>query len=212
MGWVKFSSAGSIQSYCSNKSNIIWVKTDHANPSGHAVYGAGLQRFAGWDCGLESRLEHGYLPFMSVVCRQVDRESSIMRRPWPTRGCCDIRGGDERLQWTIIHIISLDSDPTMTEERCIYCKRTQKITTLNVPRQWPVVLLLKEGWKHGRVLGIEGERARRSGQFQHKAEERRWAFRLKYEFLQCDVHQQWIQKDKFSLTERGQCQSAKTTC
>jgi hypothetical protein len=50
--------------------------------------------------------------------------------------------------------------------------------------------LLKEGWRNGRVLGIEGDRARRSGQFQHNAEERRRAFRPKYEFLETDIHQQ----------------------
>jgi len=69
---------------------------DHANPSGHAVYGAGLQRLACWDCGFESRLGHGYLSFVSVVFRQVDRESSIMRRPWPTTVCCAMGGGGRR--------------------------------------------------------------------------------------------------------------------
>jgi hypothetical protein len=48
--------------------------------------------------------------------------------------------------------------------------------------------LLKEGWRHGRVLGIEGERARRSGHFQHKAEGSRLAFTLKYGFWETDIH------------------------
>jgi hypothetical protein len=56
-----------------------------------------------WDCGFESRLGHGYLSLVSVVCclcdglvlpsptecgvSEFDREASIMRRPWPTRSC-----------------------------------------------------------------------------------------------------------------------------
>jgi hypothetical protein len=63
--------------------------------------------------GFESRRGHGCLSVVSVVCWQVevsasgwslvkrsptdcgvsecDREASIMRRPWPTRGCCAIK-------------------------------------------------------------------------------------------------------------------------
>jgi hypothetical protein len=63
-----------------------------------------------WDCGFESRLGHGRLSLVSVLCCQVgvsatgwslvqrsptdcgvskcDRKTSIMRTPWPTRGCC----------------------------------------------------------------------------------------------------------------------------
>jgi hypothetical protein len=69
----------------------------------------GLRPLACWDCGFESRLGHGCLSVVSVVCCQVevsatgrslvqrsltecgvsecDREASIMRRPWPIRGC-----------------------------------------------------------------------------------------------------------------------------
>ena len=64
------------------------------------------------DCGFEFRRERGCLSLASVVCCQVevfasswslvqrsptecgvsecDREVSIMRRPWPTMGCCAI--------------------------------------------------------------------------------------------------------------------------
>jgi hypothetical protein len=71
----------------------------------------GLQPFTCWDCGFESHRGHECLSLVSVVCCQVevsasgrslvqrsptecgvscDREASIMRRPWPTRGCCVI--------------------------------------------------------------------------------------------------------------------------
>jgi hypothetical protein len=64
-----------------------------------------------WDCEFESRRGHGCLSFVSVLCCQIDSasdwplvqksptkcgvsecdcEASIMRRPWPTRGCCVI--------------------------------------------------------------------------------------------------------------------------
>jgi hypothetical protein len=33
----------------------------------------------------------GGLP--SVVCLECDREASIMKRPWPTRGFCAMGGG-----------------------------------------------------------------------------------------------------------------------
>jgi hypothetical protein len=70
----------------------------------------GLRPFACWDCGFESRRGHGCLSLVSVVCCQVDVSASgwslvqrsptecgvsecdcgasVMRRPWPTRGCC----------------------------------------------------------------------------------------------------------------------------
>jgi hypothetical protein len=80
------------------------------DPSGRAVWGVGLRPLAYWDCGFESRREHGCLFLVSVVCCQVevsasgwslfqrsptewdvselDHESSIKWRPWPTGGCC----------------------------------------------------------------------------------------------------------------------------
>jgi hypothetical protein len=70
----------------------------------------GLRPLDYWDCGFESRLGHGCLSVVSVVCCQVDvyatgwslvqrsptecgvsecdREALIMRRPRPPRGCC----------------------------------------------------------------------------------------------------------------------------
>jgi hypothetical protein len=87
---------------------IIWYSVANflrADPSG-----VGLRPLAYWDCGFESRREHGCLSVVSVVCCQVevsasgwslvqrsptecdvskkcDREASIMRRPRPPRGC-----------------------------------------------------------------------------------------------------------------------------
>jgi len=68
----------------------------------------GLLPFACWDCGFQSRRENRCLSIVSVVCCQVEvsassrslvqrspiecgvsarnREASIMRRPWHTRG------------------------------------------------------------------------------------------------------------------------------
>jgi hypothetical protein len=73
----------------------------------------GLRReSACWDCGFEYHRGNGCLSLVSDVCCQVevsvtgwslvqrspnecgvsecDREASIMRRSWPTRGCCAI--------------------------------------------------------------------------------------------------------------------------
>ena len=74
-----------------------------------------MRPLACWDCGFESRREHGYLSVVSGVCCQVevsasgcslvlriptecgvsecDHEALIMGRPWPAGGCC-ARGGD----------------------------------------------------------------------------------------------------------------------
>jgi hypothetical protein len=43
-----------------------------ADLSGCAVEGVGLRPFACWDFGFESRLGHGYLSLVSVVCCQVE--------------------------------------------------------------------------------------------------------------------------------------------
>jgi len=69
-----------------------------ADPSGPGVYGRTLAGIA----GLESRRRHGCLSLLSVACCRVevpasdtdcgmsecDRETSIVRKPWPARGCC----------------------------------------------------------------------------------------------------------------------------
>jgi hypothetical protein len=71
-----------------------------------------MRPLACWGCRFESRRGDGYLSRVSVVCCQVevsasgrslvqrspnecgvsecDSEASIMRSPWPTRGCCAI--------------------------------------------------------------------------------------------------------------------------
>ena len=66
-------------------------------------------RLACRDCGFESRRGHGCLSVVSVVCdvqvevsasgcslvqrspTECGREASIMRRPWPTGGCCAVQ-------------------------------------------------------------------------------------------------------------------------
>jgi hypothetical protein len=75
---------------------------------------AGLRPLACWDCGFELHRHYGCLSVVSVVCCQVevsasgwslvqrsptecgvsecDREASIMRKPWPTGGCCATGG------------------------------------------------------------------------------------------------------------------------
>jgi hypothetical protein len=43
-----------------------------AKPGGRAILGVDLQPLAYWCCGFESRLRHGYLSVVSVVCCQVE--------------------------------------------------------------------------------------------------------------------------------------------
>jgi len=43
---------------------------------GRAVWGLGLRSLACWDCGFESRLGHGYLSLVNVVCCQVEVSAS----------------------------------------------------------------------------------------------------------------------------------------
>ena len=94
-------------------SSVISYKVIHwlAGPRGRAVKGVGLRPLASWDCGFEShrgngclvcceccvllgtglydelmtRQEESYRMWCGVVC---DIETSWMRRPWPTGGCC----------------------------------------------------------------------------------------------------------------------------
>jgi hypothetical protein len=40
------------------------------------VYISSLRPLAGWDCGFESRLVHGYLSLVSVVCCQLEVSAS----------------------------------------------------------------------------------------------------------------------------------------
>jgi len=51
---------------------IITIYLKNADPSGRAFQGVGLLPFIFWDCGFESRLVHGYLSLVSVVCCQVE--------------------------------------------------------------------------------------------------------------------------------------------
>jgi hypothetical protein len=89
--------------------NLILIISD-----GRSQWPRGLRREPAaarlWGCGFEFRWGYGCLSLVSVVCRQVevsatgrslvqrsptecgvsecDREASIVRRPWPIRGCC----------------------------------------------------------------------------------------------------------------------------
>jgi hypothetical protein len=96
--------------------------------------------FVSCDCGFESRRRHGSLSVVIVVCCQVevsawgwslfqrnptecgvsqrDREISIKRRPWPTRGCYMM---EKKLDHRKIH---RKKGPTRTHGFCIrlfYC-------------------------------------------------------------------------------------------
>jgi hypothetical protein len=85
------------------------VKEGLADPCGRAVSSVGLRLLACWDRGFESYWGNGCPSFVSAVCCQVevsasdrsffqwrptkcgvsecDSEASVMRMPWPTRGC-----------------------------------------------------------------------------------------------------------------------------
>ena len=102
----------SIENYVGsfNISQVLLLVIKCADPGGRAVKGVGLRPLAFWDCGFESLREHGCLSRVSSLCCQVevsatgrsliqggpnefcvvecDREASIMRKPWPTGGCC----------------------------------------------------------------------------------------------------------------------------
>jgi hypothetical protein len=88
----------------------FFLSNGPANSSGHTVYAVGLRPLACWDCGFETCRRHEYLSVVGILYCKVevfasgwslvrgspsecgvskcDHESSIMRRPWPTRDCC----------------------------------------------------------------------------------------------------------------------------
>jgi hypothetical protein len=105
-----------------------------------------MRPLACWDCGFESRQEHGCLSLVSVVFCQVevhvwswslvrssptecgvcecDGKVSIMRRPWPTSGCCAMGGfgggGRSNCDWKGTHqigVYKLAKDWGMSLER-----------------------------------------------------------------------------------------------
>jgi hypothetical protein len=52
-----------------DKYTIFCVETNtNADPSGRSVLGVSLRPLASWDCGFESRLEHGCLSLVNVCC------------------------------------------------------------------------------------------------------------------------------------------------
>ena len=100
-------------------------------PSGRAVWDVDLQPLGCWDCGFESRRGHGCLSVVSVVCCYVerslrqaghssrgvlpgkvcdiecDREASITRRPWTTRGCCAMTRRVRRKVYSSVFLLSI---------------------------------------------------------------------------------------------------------
>jgi hypothetical protein len=58
-----------IAGFVRNISVTMLIITD---TSGRAVQGVGIRPLAYWDCGFESRLGHGCLSLVSVVCFQVE--------------------------------------------------------------------------------------------------------------------------------------------
>ena len=95
-------------------------KGNNADPADRAVYGGGMWPLAVWDYGFEYRRDHGCLSVVSVVCWHVEvsawgrslaqsrptvcsvseceQETSIMWRPWPSKGCCAmIKKGEENI-------------------------------------------------------------------------------------------------------------------
>jgi hypothetical protein len=120
------------------KARLIITNTD---PSGRAVYGVGLRPLACWDCGFEFRRGHGCLSLVSDMWCQVevsasgwshvqrsptkcgvsecDREASIMRRSWPTRGWCDMEEKNRKVitnvccvVFSVVHCKYLLCSPT----------------------------------------------------------------------------------------------------
>jgi hypothetical protein len=92
-----------------NKMNLPKVYLVSADLGGRGTTEKGLRLLACWDCGFESRLGHGCLSRVNVACFHVEisalnrssvqrsptecgvsecrLEASVVRRPWPIRGC-----------------------------------------------------------------------------------------------------------------------------
>jgi len=105
-----FSSVWVTYSPVMNSNILLYTWQRYLLSTDLAVWGVGLRPNACWDCGFESRQEHGCLSVANVVCCQVevsasdwslvqrspadcgvseyDHETSTVRRPWPTGGCC----------------------------------------------------------------------------------------------------------------------------
>ena len=78
-----------------------------------------------------------------------------------------------RLTWFETKINSLKAEREAEkvvgsgDRHCICCKRN---TVLKVPRQWPFVLLLKEGWTQGKMSGSKEGKVTGSGLLEHAAQ------------------------------------------
>ena len=99
----------------------------------------GLRSLACWNCGFESRRGHGCLSLVNVVCCQVEvsasgwslvqrsatdccvsecqQESTIMKRPWPTGGCCAIVIKNQEPEISISCSQQLTSDPYSKQDK-----------------------------------------------------------------------------------------------
>ena len=99
----------------------------------------GLLPVACWDCGFKSCQRHGSLSIVSVVCCQVevevsvwgwsrvqssptecgvskcDRVVSIVRRSWPTKGCCTM----EKKMKVLLTAVAVVSSRTVLRDTCV---------------------------------------------------------------------------------------------
>ena len=135
MNWINF-----------NDNKVQWRNYYNLNQLnslafGRAVWGVGLRQLACWDCGFESLRGQGCLSVVSVACSQVevsasgwslvqrspteygvsecDRESSIMKRPWPTRGWSTMVKKNERVR---VHLVGFN---------CVNCITVHGINNAN---------------------------------------------------------------------------------
>ena len=92
--------------------NLIRPTHIHSRSGWQRGLRVGLHPLACWDYGFDSCRLHGCLSLVIFVCRglfvglitrpeksecgvsECDREASIMRMPWSTRGCCAREGGE----------------------------------------------------------------------------------------------------------------------
>jgi hypothetical protein len=99
-----------------------------ADPSGRAVFGVGLRPLASWDCGFDSRRDHGYLSLLSVVCCQV--EFSMSANFCRTDRCHIPEGSllrllvskEGRSSMELITVRSSSSVPSLLYVKCEYVR------------------------------------------------------------------------------------------
>ena len=52
------------------------IMYNEADPIGGAAQGVGMRPLTCWDCGFETRREHGCLPLVGVACCQIEISAS----------------------------------------------------------------------------------------------------------------------------------------